>query len=51
MVDEISFKAPAGFLGWIAERVILARHLTKIIAVRNDYLRRLAESGPPGRPG
>jgi ligand-binding SRPBCC domain-containing protein len=47
MTDEISFKAPLGFLGRIAERVILVRYLTKIIKVRNEYLRRLAESASP----
>jgi ligand-binding SRPBCC domain-containing protein len=49
MIDEISFKAPLGFLGWIAERVILTRYLARMIATRNEYLRILAERDRPGR--
>ena len=43
MTDEILFRLPFGFLGWFAERIVLARYLARIIAVRNEYLKREAE--------
>jgi ligand-binding SRPBCC domain-containing protein len=44
MVDEISFAAPAGILGRLAERLVITRYLTRMIEARNEYLRRRAES-------
>jgi ligand-binding SRPBCC domain-containing protein len=49
MRDQISFKAPLGLIGWIAERVILARYLAVTVAVRNEHMKRLAERDRPGR--
>lgn len=48
MIDEISFQAPFGPLGWIAERAILSRHLARTIQTRNEYLKTVAERGRPG---
>jgi len=39
MVDEIVFRAPLGPLGWLAERIALARYLPRLIAARNASLR------------
>jgi len=38
MVDEVSFRAPLGPLGRLAERVALARYLPRLIADRNALL-------------
>lgn len=38
MVDEITFRAPFGPLGRLAERVALARHLRRLIVERNASL-------------
>ncbi len=39
MVDHISFAAPLGPLGSIAERAVLHRYLPELIMERNDFLR------------
>jgi ligand-binding SRPBCC domain-containing protein len=39
MVDSITFQAPLGPLGWIAERVLLSWYLPHLIRRRNDYLK------------
>jgi len=49
MVDDITFRAPLGPLGWVAERVALARYLPRLIAARNASLRDELEGGGPGR--
>ncbi|QCR44103.1 cyclase [Curtobacterium sp. SGAir0471] len=52
MVDEIVFRAPLGPLGWLAERIALARYLPRLIAARNAALRDELERGdPPPRRG
>jgi ligand-binding SRPBCC domain-containing protein len=38
MVDRISFAAPLGVLGWVAERLVLARYLRRLIERRNTFL-------------
>ena len=38
MVDVVEFEAPAGVAGRIAERLVLARYLRRLIEVRNQYL-------------
>lgn len=45
MVDEIVFRAPLGPLGWLAERLALARYLPRLIAARNTSLRDELERG------
>ena len=44
MRDELSFAAPLGILGRIAERVLLRRYMTRFLQVRNHELKRVAES-------
>ena len=36
--DRVRFEAPLGVLGRLAERLVLARYLPHLIAVRNEYL-------------
>jgi ligand-binding SRPBCC domain-containing protein len=45
MLDSITFQAPLGPLGWIAERVLLSWYLPHLIGQRNDYLRASLERG------
>jgi ligand-binding SRPBCC domain-containing protein len=41
--DTFAFAAPFGPIGWAVERLILRRHMTKLLARRNSYLKALAE--------
>ncbi|MDP9695985.1 UNVERIFIED_ORG: ligand-binding SRPBCC domain-containing protein [Arthrobacter globiformis] len=38
MVDRIDFAAPFGHLGRLAEKLVLARYLRKLIETRNQHL-------------
>ncbi|MDB6425501.1 SRPBCC family protein [Curtobacterium sp. 20TX0008] len=51
MVDEVVFRAPLGPLGWLAERVALARYLPRLIAARNASLRDELERDGDGQLG
>ncbi len=44
MLDTLVFAAPLGPLGWLAERFVLRRHLTRFLAERNAGLKTMAES-------
>jgi ligand-binding SRPBCC domain-containing protein len=44
MKDVVSFSAPYGVLGRIAERMVLERHLRELLESRNLYIKRAAES-------
>jgi ligand-binding SRPBCC domain-containing protein len=39
MLDSITFEAPFGPLGWIAERVLLSWYLLHLMRQRNNYLK------------
>jgi ligand-binding SRPBCC domain-containing protein len=39
MLDSITFQAPLGPLGWVAERALLSWYLPKLIRQRNNYLK------------
>lgn len=43
MVDDITFRAPFGWLGWIAERIGLRWYLARLISTRNDAIVEMAE--------
>jgi ligand-binding SRPBCC domain-containing protein len=43
MVDDISFDAPFGPVGRLAERMVLGRYLPQLIEERNRYLKAEAE--------
>ena len=38
MRDRVTFEAPFGLLGRLAERLVLARYMRHLIAVRNEFL-------------
>lgn len=44
MIDRIEFDAPLGFLGSIAEKLILARYMEQLIVQRNAWLKTELES-------
>ena len=43
MIDVLRFAAPLGPLGWIAERILLARHLRLFLVQRGHTFKSLAE--------
>ena len=45
MTDVLSFSAPLGPLGWLAERILLAPHLRRFLRQRGAFLKQLAEQG------
>jgi ligand-binding SRPBCC domain-containing protein len=45
MLDSITFQAPLGALGWIAERLLLSWYLPHLIRERNTYLKTSVERG------
>jgi ligand-binding SRPBCC domain-containing protein len=38
MDDDISYRAPFGVIGVLFDRLVLARHLRRLIEVRNDFI-------------
>lgn len=50
MLDSVGFAAPFGVLGRIAERIVVARHVEKLIDDRNAYLVDAAEGRAQGKP-
>lgn len=38
MVDRIEFAAPFGPLGWLVEKLVLARYLRKLVETRNRHI-------------
>ena len=44
MRDELRFSAPLGPLGWLAEVLVLRRHMRRFLIERNQALRKAAES-------
>jgi ligand-binding SRPBCC domain-containing protein len=45
MLDSITFQAPLGPFGWLAERVLLSWYLPHLIRQRNHYLKTSLERG------
>jgi ligand-binding SRPBCC domain-containing protein len=45
MTDLFEYEAPLGILGRIAERLFLNTHLEKFLQLRNETIKRVAESG------
>ncbi len=45
MTDTLTFEAPLGPLGWIAERLVLRRYMLKFLVDRNAEVKRIAERG------
>jgi len=38
MIDRVSFTAPFGPFGWVAERIILSWYMPQLIRQRNKFL-------------
>lgn len=49
MVDDWEHAAPFGALGWIADRLVLERHMRRLLATRNTALKREAEAEATAR--
>ncbi|KFE61097.1 hypothetical protein DB31_4532 [Hyalangium minutum] len=43
MVDEWEHRAPLGPLGWLADQLFLARHMKRLLEIRNTALKQEAE--------
>ncbi|MED5017353.1 SRPBCC family protein [Paenibacillus chibensis] len=48
MRDRLIFEAPLGFLGWIAERIVLKTYMTRFLKHRNRQLKMIAENQGKG---
>ncbi|WP_309118311.1 SRPBCC family protein [Paenibacillus sp.] len=48
MKDTLTFSAPLGPLGWLVERLILRRYMTRFLEDRNAALKKLAEETESG---
>ncbi len=48
MVDIFDYTSPLGPLGRLADGLFLRRYMTRLLRARNAYLKRVAESAPPG---
>lgn len=44
MIDVIEFRSPGGPIGRLADRVVLARYMEKLIRQRNEWLQQSLES-------
>ncbi|MBX7109654.1 MAG: SRPBCC family protein [Chitinophagales bacterium] len=44
MTDVLSFEAPFGLLGIMAEKLLLHRHMKRFLTARNNVIKKLAES-------
>ncbi len=44
MIDTLTFAAPLGPLGWLAERLVLGGHMKRFLKTRNATLKQVAES-------
>ncbi|HZG78617.1 MAG TPA: SRPBCC family protein [Paenibacillus sp.] len=43
MTDTLTFEAPLGPLGWLAERIVLKRYMLAFLEARNAEVKRIAE--------
>lgn len=44
MIDIFAFSAPLGFLGRLAETLVLTRYMKNLLLLRNSYLKSVAEA-------
>ena len=44
VMDELVYKAPMGFIGTLAEKLVITSHLQKFLNDRNHQLKEIAES-------
>jgi ligand-binding SRPBCC domain-containing protein len=43
MSDTVDYDVPLGFIGRIVDSLVLRRHLTRLLSIRADYIRKIAE--------
>ena len=43
MVDKVEYASPLGLLGKLADALVLEKYMTRLLAERNAYIRKLAE--------
>lgn len=44
MIDEVDYAAPLGLLGKIADALFLENYMTRLLRVRNEHIKRVAEA-------
>ena len=44
MIDEVDYDSPLGVLGRAADALFLKSYMTRLLAARNDYIKKLAEA-------
>jgi ligand-binding SRPBCC domain-containing protein len=44
MIDEVDYASPLGVLGRAADALLLKSYMTRLLAARNDYIKKLAEA-------
>ena len=44
MIDDVEYRSPLGPLGILADKLFLARYLTRFLRERAEYLRSAAEA-------
>ena len=44
MIDEVDYASPLGVLGRAADALFLNSYMTRLLAARNDYIKKLAEA-------
>jgi hypothetical protein len=45
MKDVFGFQSPFGFVGKLADKIVLTNYLTKLLVKRNNIIKEFAESG------
>ena len=44
MIDDVDYASPLGVLGRAADALFLKRYMTRLLAARNGYIKKLAEA-------
>jgi ligand-binding SRPBCC domain-containing protein len=44
MIDDADYASPLGLLGRIADKLLLERHMTRLLVTRNNHIKRVAEA-------
>lgn len=43
MRDRFTFRSPLGYLGWIVDKLVLERYMRKLLLLRNQRIKQVAE--------
>jgi ligand-binding SRPBCC domain-containing protein len=44
MIDEVDYASPLGVLGRVADALFLKSYMTRLLATRNEYIKKVAEA-------